>query len=165
MGETSPVLFRKLEKYALILTKNLLPTVIYGLNFSFKVQFLRVSRRKTGDISQWDLSFSCCRWLFIEVPWFQEDPWLRARYKRLRSLKIDKNDFNKNFWTFLLFEISVRKRSRMTVGWNLKQRSKKKMDLLKATKFQPLQSQGKNMLHGTGCCHGVTSGWWLSWVG
>ena len=45
-GEVSPALFRNLEKSALILGKNALITVIYGLNFSFKMQLLRVSGRK-----------------------------------------------------------------------------------------------------------------------
>ena len=45
-GEVSPALFRNLKKSALILGKNALITVIYGLNFSFKMQLLRVSGRK-----------------------------------------------------------------------------------------------------------------------
>ena len=45
-GEISLALFRKLEKSVLILGKNALIVVFYGLNFLFKVQFLRVSRRK-----------------------------------------------------------------------------------------------------------------------
>ena len=45
-GEVSPALFRKLEKSALIWGKNALIVVIYGLNFSFKMQFFRVSRQK-----------------------------------------------------------------------------------------------------------------------
>ena len=45
-GDVSPALFRNLEKIALILGKNALITVIYGLNFSFKMQLLRVSGRK-----------------------------------------------------------------------------------------------------------------------
>ena len=40
--EVPPALFQKLEKSALILGKNALIVVIYGLNFSFKMQFLRV---------------------------------------------------------------------------------------------------------------------------
>ena len=43
--EVSSALFWKYEKSALILGKTLI-VVIYGLNFLFKVQFLRVSRRK-----------------------------------------------------------------------------------------------------------------------
>ena len=43
-GEVSHALFRKLEKNALI-------GVIYGLNFSFKVRFLRVFGRKIGYFS------------------------------------------------------------------------------------------------------------------
>ena len=43
----SPLPFlHKLEKSALILGKNALIAVIYGVNFSFKMQFLRVFRRK-----------------------------------------------------------------------------------------------------------------------
>ena len=45
-GEISLALFRKLEKSVLILGKNALIVVFYGINFLFKVQFLRVSRRK-----------------------------------------------------------------------------------------------------------------------
>ena len=45
-GEVSPALFQKLEKSVLILKKITLIAVIDELNFSFKVQFLRVSRRK-----------------------------------------------------------------------------------------------------------------------
>ena len=37
---------RKLEKSALIWRKNALIVVIYGYNFSFKMNFLRVSRKK-----------------------------------------------------------------------------------------------------------------------
>ena len=44
--EVSPALFSRFEKSASILAKNALIAVIYGLNFSLKVQFLRVSRRK-----------------------------------------------------------------------------------------------------------------------
>ena len=46
MGDVSPALFLKLEKSALIFWENALIVVIYVLNFSFKMQFLRVSRRK-----------------------------------------------------------------------------------------------------------------------
>lgn len=63
-----PCLFRKLEKRALILGKYTLIGVIYRLNFSFTVKFLRVSRRKNKDFALRDLSFSWCRWLFTEVP-------------------------------------------------------------------------------------------------
>ena len=42
----SPALFQKLEKSALISGENVLIAVIYELNFLFKVQFLRVSRKK-----------------------------------------------------------------------------------------------------------------------
>ena len=45
-GEVYPILFQKLEKKALVLEKNALIMVIRGLNFSFEMQFLRVSRRK-----------------------------------------------------------------------------------------------------------------------
>ena len=47
MGEVSPALFQKLGKISLTLGKNTLITVIRVLNFSFKVQFKRVSRKKT----------------------------------------------------------------------------------------------------------------------
>ena len=45
--EKSPHLFWRLEKRALILGEYALIAVIYELNFSFKVQFLRAFRRKT----------------------------------------------------------------------------------------------------------------------
>ena len=45
-GEVSLAHFGNWEKSALILGKNTLIAVIYGLNFSFKVQFLKVSLRK-----------------------------------------------------------------------------------------------------------------------
>ena len=45
-GERSPCLFSKIGKKCPNLGKNALIVVIYGLNFSFKRQFLRVSRRK-----------------------------------------------------------------------------------------------------------------------
>ena len=45
-AEVSPALFQKLEKSALIFVKNAVIAIIYGLNFSFKMQFLRVCRRK-----------------------------------------------------------------------------------------------------------------------
>ena len=44
--EVFPALFQKLEKRALILGENALIVVIFGLNYSFKMQFLRVSRRR-----------------------------------------------------------------------------------------------------------------------
>ena len=45
--EGLPCLFRKYDKSALILGKTLI-VVICRLNFLFKVQFFRVSRRKNG---------------------------------------------------------------------------------------------------------------------
>ena len=45
-GKVCPALFQELEESTLILGKNALIVVIYGLNFLFKMQFLRVSRRK-----------------------------------------------------------------------------------------------------------------------
>ena len=50
--EVSPALFWKLEKIALILGNNALIAVIYGLNFSFKVQFLKGSRRKKNFLAR-----------------------------------------------------------------------------------------------------------------
>ena len=44
--EVSPALFQALEKSALIWRKNALIVIIYGLNFSFKMKFSRISRRK-----------------------------------------------------------------------------------------------------------------------
>ena len=46
-GVVSPILFPKLEKCALILKENVLIVAIYGLNFSSKMLFLRVSKRKS----------------------------------------------------------------------------------------------------------------------
>ena len=46
LGEVSPALFPELAKSALALEKNDLIVVIYELNFSFKMQFLGISRRK-----------------------------------------------------------------------------------------------------------------------
>ena len=51
----------KLEKIALISRKNALIVVIYGLNLSFKMQFLRVSSSKNDRFFLRGLSFSCCR--------------------------------------------------------------------------------------------------------
>ena len=45
-GNVSLALFHKFEKRVLILGKNALIWVIYGLHFSFKMECLRVSRRK-----------------------------------------------------------------------------------------------------------------------
>ena len=45
-GGVSSALFQKLEKSALILGKNALILVIYGLNLWIKMKFLRVSRKK-----------------------------------------------------------------------------------------------------------------------
>ena len=65
-GRSPPAFFQKLEKSALILGKTALIVVIYRLNFSFKMQFLRVSRNKSGDFSlRGKISFSCCTWLFL----------------------------------------------------------------------------------------------------
>ena len=50
--EVSPALFWKLEKIALILGNNALIAVIYGLNFSFKVQFLKGSRSKKNFLAR-----------------------------------------------------------------------------------------------------------------
>ena len=47
MGKFSPTLFQKLENSALILGENALIVVICGLNFSFNMQSLRVSWRKS----------------------------------------------------------------------------------------------------------------------
>ena len=47
-GEVYPSLFQNLGKSTLILGKNALIVVTYGLNFSFKMQFWRVSRRING---------------------------------------------------------------------------------------------------------------------
>ena len=83
--EVSPALFRNLGKSVIIFKKN--PDCGHcGHWFLLKVQFLRVSRRKTWAWAFEDLglSFSCCRWLFIEAYWFQEKfralktSWLRA---------------------------------------------------------------------------------------
>ena len=60
----SPALFQKLEKSALISGENVLIAVIYELNFLFKVQFLRVSRKKNRDFTLRGLSFSYCRLFF-----------------------------------------------------------------------------------------------------
>ena len=65
--QVSPALSQNFEKSALILRKNALIAVICGLNFSFKVQFLRVSKRKNQRFFPCFL-FSCRRWLFTEVP-------------------------------------------------------------------------------------------------
>ena len=68
-GEVSPTLFQKLKKSVLILGKNALIEDIYGLNFAFKMQFLRVPRNKTGDFSlRGKISFPCRTWLFTKVP-------------------------------------------------------------------------------------------------
>ena len=48
--EVSLAFYWKLEKRALILEKNVLIVVIYGLSFSFQVQFLRVSNGKKPEI-------------------------------------------------------------------------------------------------------------------
>ena len=75
--EVSPTLIRKLEKSVLILGKNALIAVIYGLNFSFKLQFLRVSRRKKPEI------FLCGAFLFrviddylLKCPNYKKTPLL-----------------------------------------------------------------------------------------
>ena len=65
-------LFQKLGKSALILGKNDLIVVIHGLNFSFKMQFLRVSRRKNLTFSLWGISF-----LFYNYPALKNS-WIRA---------------------------------------------------------------------------------------
>ena len=45
-GRSPLPIFQNLEKSILILGKNALIVVIYGLNFSFKIQFLKVFRIK-----------------------------------------------------------------------------------------------------------------------
>ena len=58
----SPLLFCwKLEKSVLIREKNVLVVVTYGLNVSFKMQFLRASRRKKNADSFPRSSCSCWR--------------------------------------------------------------------------------------------------------
>ena len=47
-GEDYPALFQNLGRSTVILGKNALIVVTYGLNFSFKMQFWRVSRRING---------------------------------------------------------------------------------------------------------------------
>ena len=49
-AEVSFAFYWKLEKRTLILEKNVLIVVIYGLNFSFQVQFLWVSDGKKTEI-------------------------------------------------------------------------------------------------------------------
>ena len=44
-GKVAPALFQRLEKSVSILEKNVLVVIAYELNFSFKMQFLRVFRR------------------------------------------------------------------------------------------------------------------------
>ena len=63
---SSWIFFFKIGKKCPILWKNTVPVVTYGLNFLFKMQFLRVSRRKNGDFSLRRFS-SSCTWLFIKV--------------------------------------------------------------------------------------------------
>ena len=60
-GEVSPTLFRKLEIGVLIWGKNVLIVAIHGLNFSFKMLFLRVSRRENSKFSLWSFSSLCYR--------------------------------------------------------------------------------------------------------
>ena len=57
-SKRAPALFRKLEKSAQLLEKNALIVVIYGLNFSFKMQVLRVSRRKNQRFN-WNIIVVC----------------------------------------------------------------------------------------------------------
>ena len=61
-GSGRSFLFRKLEKSALIWGKSTVIAVIYGINFSFKMQFLSFSRRKSRNFSLLGFSFLCCRW-------------------------------------------------------------------------------------------------------
>ena len=72
------------KKNALILGKNALIVVICGLNFSFKIKFLRLSRRKNRRFFSAG-PFSCCKWFFMKVPALipiklscPKKSWLRA---------------------------------------------------------------------------------------
>ena len=63
-----PCPFSETGKSALIWKENFQIAVVYGQNFSFKMKFSWVFRRKNRIFfSLWCLSFSCCRWMFIEV--------------------------------------------------------------------------------------------------
>ena len=68
-----PCPFLEIRKKPPNLEKNTLIIVIYGQNFSLKVQFLTVARRKNRDVSLQGLSISCCRWLFIKDFEFPEN--------------------------------------------------------------------------------------------
>ena len=106
-GEVSPVLFQKLEKSALIWGKNALVVVIYGLNFLFKMQFVRFSRRKSRRFFP-PGPFLCTR-SFIKVPYFQENSaalknsWLRA----CRDISLCLNVDCLNTWKFILQQKSL----------------------------------------------------------
>ena len=110
-GEVSPALFQKLEKSALILGKNALIVVIYGLNFLFKMQFVRFSRRKSWRFFPAGPFFSTR--LFIKVPYFQENSaalknsWLRA----CRDISLCLNVDSLNTWKFILQQKSWRYRT------------------------------------------------------
>ena len=60
-GGRRGVPFRKLEIGVLIWGKNVLIVAIHGLNFSFKMLFLRVSRRENSKFSLWSFSSLCYR--------------------------------------------------------------------------------------------------------
>ena len=59
--------FQKLEKSAPIFGKNVVIVVIYGLNLSFKMQFLSISRRKNRRSFSAGFFSLLCKWLFIKV--------------------------------------------------------------------------------------------------
>ena len=59
---TSHQMLLTCSQLILVISSQLLTSIIYELNFSFKMHFLRVSRRKNPKIScLWSLSFACCR--------------------------------------------------------------------------------------------------------
>ena len=64
-GRDLPYPFQKLEKSTLILGKNALIVAIYGLNFSFKMPFLRVSKNEIGEFSLRDKNLFLVLYIII----------------------------------------------------------------------------------------------------
>ena len=107
VGEVSPALSWKLGKSALILRKSVLILVIFGLNFSFKMQFLSLSSRKNLKFFLFGLSSLSFWWNVFQSAIIQRKlPCSNSRlcactimtYYELHYKRINSRFFSRTLW-------------------------------------------------------------------
>ena len=107
VGEVSPALSWKLEKSVLILRKSVLILVIFGLNFSFKMQFLSLPRRKNLKFFLFGLSSFSFWWKVFQSAIIQRKlPCSNSRlcactimtYYELLYKRINSRFFSRALW-------------------------------------------------------------------